>query len=115
MALHPDFHGADYEGQDLKKCDGKLPGARREFHRIQRMSMSKDTTNPATRIALFQRKEVRRVIHNNEWWFVIADVVAVLTDSVNPSDYLKKIRQRDPSLSEAFKGGDNLSPPWAAV
>ena len=77
--------------------------------------MSKDITNFETRIALFQRKEVRRVIHNNEWWFVIADVVAVLTDSVNPSDYLKKIRQRDPSLSEAFKGGDNLSPPWAAV
>ncbi|HXF39615.1 MAG TPA: Bro-N domain-containing protein [Blastocatellia bacterium] len=111
MALHPDFHGADYEGQDLKKCDGKLPGARREFHRIQRMSMSKDTTNPATRIALFQRKEVRRVIHNNEWWFVIADVVAVLTDSVNPSDYLKKIRQRDPSLSEAFKGGGQFVSP----
>jgi len=73
--------------------------------------MSKDTTNLETRIALFQRKEVRRVIHNNEWWFVIADVVAVLTDSVNPSDYLKKIRQRDPSLSEAFKGGGQFVPP----
>ena len=85
------------------------------FTEYKGMSISKDTTNLETRIALFQRKEVRRMIHNNEWWFVIADVVAVLTDSVNPSDYLKKIRQRDPSLSEAFKGGDNLPPPWAAV
>ena len=68
--------------------------------------------NPETRIALFQRKEVRRTIHNNEWWFAIADVVAVLTDSVNPGDYLKKLRKRDPSLAEAFQGGDNLSPPW---
>jgi prophage antirepressor-like protein len=30
-------------------------------------------SNPVKRIVLFQRKEVRRVIHNNEWWFVITD------------------------------------------
>ncbi len=67
--------------------------------------------NPETRIALFQRKEVRRTIHNNEWWFVITDVVAVLTDSVDPADYLKKIRKRDTSLAESFKGGGQLVPP----
>ena len=77
--------------------------------------MSDADKNPETRIALFQRKEVRRAIHNNEWWFVIADIVAVLTDSVEPSDYLKKLRKRDPALSEAFKGGDNLSPPWHRI
>ncbi|MFH1969164.1 MAG: Bro-N domain-containing protein [Verrucomicrobiota bacterium] len=67
--------------------------------------------NPETRIALFQRKEVRRIIHNNEWWFVITDVVAALTDSVNASDYLKKLRKRDPSLDEVFKGGGQIVPP----
>jgi len=67
--------------------------------------------NPETHIALFQRKEVRRAIHNNEWWFVITDVVAVLTDSVDPGDYLKKLRKRDPSLAETFKGGGQLVPP----
>jgi hypothetical protein len=72
--------------------------------------MEETKYNPANRIALFQRKEVRRVIHNNEWWFVITDVIAVLTDSVNASDHLKKLRKRDPQLSEAFQGGDNLSP-----
>jgi prophage antirepressor-like protein len=36
-----------------------------------------ETTN---RIAVFQRKEVRPTVHKNEWWFVITDVVAVLTD-----------------------------------
>lgn len=42
----------------------------------------------------------------------INDVVAVLTDSVNLVDYLKKLRKRDQSLSNAFKGGgDRLSPP----
>ena len=73
--------------------------------------MSDITPNPETRIALFQRKEVRRTIHNNEWWFVITDVVAALTDSVNASDYLKKLRKRDPSLDEVFTGGGQFVPP----
>ena len=75
--------------------------------------MSDLTPNPETRIALFQRKQVRRAIHNNEWWFVITDVVAVLTDSVDASGYLKKLRKRDPSLAGVFKGGGQIAPPLA--
>ncbi len=73
--------------------------------------MSASNINPGARIALFQRKEVRRVIHNNEWWFVIADIVAALTDSPDPGDYLKKLRKHDPTLAEAFKGGGQIVPP----
>lgn len=73
--------------------------------------MSAEHSNPEHRIALFQKKEVRRALHADEWWFVITDVIAALTDSVNPSDYLKKLRKRDPSLSEAFQGGGQLAPP----
>ena len=73
--------------------------------------MSDINPNPETRIALFQRKEIRRTIHNNEWWFVITDVVAALTDSVNPQGYFKDMRKRDPQLAEAFKGGGKLPPP----
>jgi len=73
--------------------------------------MSDTEQNPEKRIALFQRKEIRRVIHDNEWWFVITDVVTALTDSVDSSDYLKKLRKRDPLLSAAFKGGGQLVPP----
>jgi ribosomal protein L34 len=64
-----------------------------------------------TKIALFQKKEIRKTLHADEWWFVITDVVAALTDSVDPSDYLKKLRKRDPSLGEAFKGGGQIAPP----
>ena len=64
-------------------------------------------------LILFEQKQVRRVWHDEAWWFVIADVVAVLTDSANPSDYLKKLRKRDPFLSEAFKGGGQIIPPLA--
>jgi len=72
--------------------------------------VSEQNTNPETRIALFQRKEVRRAIHNGEWWFVITDVVAALTDSAAAADYLKKLRKRDPSLAEVFKGGGQIVP-----
>lgn len=53
-------------------------------------------------IALFRGKEVRKVIHNNEWWFVVADVVAILTDSTNVKDYITKMRKRDDGLSKGW-------------
>jgi len=46
-------------------------------------------------IAVFKSKEIRKTIHNNEWWFSIVDVVEVLIDSVNTADYIKKMRNRD--------------------
>ena len=64
-----------------------------------------------TTLVLFEGNNIRRTWFNEEWWFVISDVVAVLTESVNPSDYLKKLRKRDESLSDAFKGGGQLVPP----
>lgn len=66
-----------------------------------------------TELVLFEHKQVRRVRHADAWWFVIVDVVAALTDSPNPADYLKKLRKRDPYLSEAFKGGGQIDPPLA--
>ena len=64
-------------------------------------------------LILFEKKQVRRVWQGEAWWFVIADIVAALTDSPNPADYLKKLRKRDPQLSEAFKGGGQIIPPLA--
>lgn len=55
-----------------------------------------------TKIALFQGKKVRKTIHNNEWWFVITDIIEVLTDSTNPSRYLKDMRRRDEELSKGW-------------
>jgi len=64
-------------------------------------------------LVLFEQKQVRRVFHEEEWWFVVVDIVSALTESSNPSDYLKKLRRRDPSLAEAFKGGGQFVPPLA--
>ncbi len=64
-------------------------------------------------LVLFEEKQVRRVWHEEEWWFVITDVVAVLTDSADPVQYLKKMRRRDSELNELFKGGVQFVPPLA--
>ncbi|MCK9391099.1 MAG: hypothetical protein M0Q01_05985 [Syntrophales bacterium] len=79
--------------------------------------MNEPDGNPEARVALFQKREIRRTMQNNEWWFVITDIIAALTDSADPSDYWKKMRKRDPDLGELHgKGGDNLSPPlpWSS-
>lgn len=68
-----------------------------------------------TRIALFQKAEIRKKLHQNEWWFVIVDVIAALTDSANPSNYLKDMRRRDAALAGAFKGGGQIATPLALV
>jgi DNA-damage-inducible protein D len=64
--------------------------------------MNEDDNNPETRVARFRKRQIRRTIHNNEWWFVITDVVAALTDSVDPQGYLKDMRRRDPELTKGW-------------
>lgn len=51
-------------------------------------------------IKLFEQRSVRSHYDEEQekWYFSLVDVVAVLTDSANPTDYLKKIRKRDPEL-----------------
>ena len=41
--------------------------------------MSEPSGNPDARVALFQSREIRRTLHNDEWWFVITDIELILT------------------------------------
>ncbi|MCB0851591.1 MAG: Bro-N domain-containing protein [Bacteroidetes bacterium] len=52
---------------------------------------------------LFQEQQIRRVWHNEEWWFVVEDVVLALTDSKNVKAYVKRMRQRDQELSKGWE------------
>jgi len=47
-----------------------------------------------TKIALFKGDKVRRVIHQNEWWFSVVDVCGVLTGSLDAGAYWRKLKQR---------------------
>ena len=55
-------------------------------------------------IKIFEDKKVRTVwdSETEQWYFCVVDVVEVLTDSKNPTDYIKKIKKRDPSLAEGW-------------
>ena len=55
-----------------------------------------------TKIALFKGRKIRKKLHQNEWWFVVEDVVLALTDTVNPKDYINKMRLRDEELSKGY-------------
>ena len=68
-------------------------------------------TNENHRLAIFKGKEIRKTIHGNEWWFVINDVVAALTDSVDPAQYFKRLKQRDLELAKLIgQGGVQIVP-----
>jgi len=60
--------------------------------------MEDKQNNRPNKLVVFQGKEIRRSWHNDEWFYSLVDIVGVLTDSPNPTDYLKKIRKRDEEL-----------------
>ncbi len=61
-------------------------------------------------IQLFENKKVRVAwdAEQEKYYFAVADIVQILTDTVNPRDYIKKMLRRDPELK--FKWG-TICPP----
>jgi prophage antirepressor-like protein len=70
------------------------------FQTLSGMNNKKQTTDMGN-IKLFQNQKVRTYWNEAEqqWYFSVVDVIMALTDSVNPTDYLKKIRKRDDELN----------------
>lgn len=58
--------------------------------------------NERAKISLFQGKEIRKTLHEKEWWFSVYDVVGVLTDSKDPREYFNKVLQRDEVLNSTY-------------
>lgn len=55
-------------------------------------------------IKLFESKQIRSVWNETEdkWYFVVEDVISVLTDSKDPKQYIKRMRQRDVELAQGW-------------
>ena len=47
---------------------------------------------------VFQDKEIRRIWHNNEWYFSIVDIIQALTDSPSPRQYWGVLKGRETQL-----------------
>lgn len=47
------------------------------------------------KLVVFQDKKIRRIWHNEEWYFSVIDVVEVLTDSDNPRNYWSMLKKRE--------------------
>jgi DNA-damage-inducible protein D len=58
----------------------------------------------ANKIILFQEKQIRRILIDDEWFYSVIDVIEVLTDSENPRDYWYRLKKR-----EVESGGIQLS------
>lgn len=49
-------------------------------------------------ITLFEEKQVRRIWHEEKWYFSISDVVGILSDSINSKAYWRQLKRREPEL-----------------
>lgn len=55
-----------------------------------------------THIAIFNGKTIRKIWFAERWWFVVEDIISVLTDSIDPKQYIQKLKQRDEILAEGW-------------
>ena len=53
----------------------------------------------------FEGKDIRKIWHDEEWFFVINDILQALTDTTNVKQYWQKMNRREPEL---LKGGVQL-------
>ena len=53
-------------------------------------------------VTLFENTEVRKVWVKERWYFVISDVVQILTDSKDVQGYIKDMRRRDEEISKGW-------------
>lgn len=62
-------------------------------------------------LRVFDEKLIRTIWDEEQekWYFCINDIISVLTDCKDPSDYFKKIRKRDPELDSFVRG--TICPP----
>jgi DNA-damage-inducible protein D len=46
----------------------------------------------------FEGEKIRKLWHDEQWYFSVVDVISILTDSKDPAQYWKRLNQRDKEL-----------------
>ena len=62
--------------------------------------MINEENNDQKALVVFEGNRIRRTWHENEWFFSVVDVVAVLTESLDAKDYWYKLKKRELESSE---------------
>ena len=63
---------------------------------------------PERALVVFEGKNIRRIWHNDQWYFSVVDIIQVLTDSPTPRQYWGKVKDREFIQIE-------LSPIWVQL
>lgn len=53
-----------------------------------------NNSDELNKLVIFKDKTIRRILHNNEWWFSVVDVVGALTDSAIPRRYWSDLKKQ---------------------
>ena len=57
------------------------------------------TVNVQGKMIIFGAKQIRRIWHDEQWFFSVVDIIGALTDSDNPRDYWYRMKQREKESS----------------
>ncbi len=49
-------------------------------------------------LIVFQDRKIRRLWHDNQWFYSVTDIIAILTESQDELAYWRKLKQREPQL-----------------
>ena len=55
-----------------------------------------------SKIDLFKKREIRKVMHGGEWWFSVKDVLEALTDTTDGTRYSRDLREKDSGLKSRW-------------
>lgn len=66
--------------------------------------------NKKNDVILFQNKNIRRIWHEEEWFYSVIDVVGILTESSDPNAYWRQLKKREPQLVTNCHGLKLLAP-----
>ncbi len=56
------------------------------------------------RLIVFQDRSIRRLWHDDQWFYSVVDIVAVLSESDNPTTYWRVLKHREPQLVTICNG-----------
>lgn len=55
-----------------------------------------------SKVDIFRKNEIRKTLHEGEWWFSVKDILEALTETTNGTRYASDLRKKDPSLNSRY-------------